>query len=214
MALFAARHFALKVAVKKNEEDIFHGITRPSSEMIRDSTVQPIYAEVRNLDLKSNCIPDIEVVAVPCVGDSQYLLDQMRTLDLDSGCLKIFPTILKTETERKVISEALLINASSVTSTAAVADVAAASDSTDIEKADNRIFGKPYKEHYQIWCDLKANMDIEFDLIYTPRTFELLLQSFDNDVELWKNSNILYYHCGGVEGNESQIGRYRFQKLI
>lgn len=210
MALFAARHFALKLDVEKNEGDIFHGTTRPSKEMIGDSTVQPIDAEERNLDLKSNCIPDIEVVAVPCVGDSQYLLDQMRTLDLDSGCLKIFPTILKTETERKVMLEALSISASPLTSTAA----AAASDSTDIEKADNRIFGKPYKEHYQIWFDLKANMDIEFDLIYTPRTFELLLQSFDNDVELWKNTNILYYHCGGVEGNESQIGRYRFQKLI
>ena len=210
MALFAARHFALKLDVEKNEGDIFHGTTRPSKEMIGDSTVQPIDAEERNLDLKSNCIPDIEVVAEPCVGDSQYLLDQMRTLDLDSGCLKIFPTILKTETERKVMLEALSISASPLTSTAA----AAASDSTDIEKADNRIFGKPYKEHYQIWFDLKANMDIEFDLIYTPRTFELLLQSFDNDVELWKNTNILYYHCGGVEGNESQIGRYRFQKLI
>ena len=159
MALFAARHFALKVAVKKKEEDIFHGITRPSKEMIRDSTVQSIDAEVRNLDLESNGIPDIEVVAVPCVGDSQYLKDQMQTLDLDSGCLKIYPTILKTETERKVILEALSINASSLTSTAA----AAASDTVDIEKADNRIFGKPYKEHYQIWCDMKANMDIEFD---------------------------------------------------
>lgn len=210
MALFAARHFALKVAVKKKEEDIFHGTTRPSKEMIRDSTVQPIDAEVRNLDLGPNRIPDIEVIAVPCVGDSQYLKDQMRTLDLDSGCLKIFPTILKTETERQVTMEALSINTSSLTSTAATA----ATDSTGIEKADNRIFGKPYKEHYQIWCDLKANMNIEFDLIYTPRTFEVLLQSFDNDVELWKNSNILYYHCGGVEGNESQIGRYRFQKLI
>lgn len=210
MALFAARHFALKVAVKKKEEDIFHGITRPSKEMIRDSTVQSIDAEVRNLDLESNGIPDIEVVAVPCVGDSQYLKDQMQTLDLDSGCLKIYPTILKTETERKVILEALSINASSLTSTAA----AAASDTVDIEKADNRIFGKPYKEHYQIWCDMKANMDIEFDLIYTPRTFELLLQSFIYDIELWKNSNILYYHCGGVEGNESQIGRYRFQKIL
>jgi hypothetical protein len=209
MALFAARHFALKVAVKKNEEDTFRGITRPSKEMIRDSTVQPIDPEVRNLDLGSNVIPDIEVIAVPCVGDSQYLMDQMRTLDLDSGCLKIFPTILITETERKTMLESFSINASSLTSTAAAAAAA-----SDIKKADNRIFGKPYNEHYQIWCDLKANMDIEFDLIYTPRAFELLLQSFDNDVELWKNSNILYYHCGGVEGNESQIGRYRFQKLI
>jgi len=74
---------------------------------------------------------------------------------------------------------------------------------------------------------------IEFDLIYTPRAMELLLlDSVGEDVlralllkgrtddvyvddciyeallHYEKGCNIIYYHCGGVEGNPTQLNRY------
>jgi 1-aminocyclopropane-1-carboxylate deaminase/D-cysteine desulfhydrase-like pyridoxal-dependent ACC family enzyme len=74
---------------------------------------------------------------------------------------------------------------------------------------------------------------IEFDLIYTPRAMELLLldsvgedvlralllKGRTNDVYVddcihealqhyEKGCNIIYYHCGGVEGNPTQLNRY------
>ena len=72
---------------------------------------------------------------------------------------------------------------------------------------------------------------IEFDLIYTPRAMELLLldsvgedllhalllKGRTDDVDdciyeallhYEKGCNIIYYHCGGVEGNPTQLNRY------
>jgi len=74
---------------------------------------------------------------------------------------------------------------------------------------------------------------IEFDLTYTPRAMELLLlDSVGEDVlralllkgrtddvyvddciyeallHYEKGCNIIYYHCGGVEGNPTQLNRY------
>jgi 1-aminocyclopropane-1-carboxylate deaminase/D-cysteine desulfhydrase-like pyridoxal-dependent ACC family enzyme len=89
---------------------------------------------------------------------------------------------------------------------------------------------------YEIWKHLlqKELFTITFDLLYTPRAFEILLSQFPashcpisssssfsfltpNDYgmmkyyfqnELFPNHNFLYYHCGGIEGNESILKRY------
>lgn len=72
-----------------------------------------------------------------------------------------------------------------------------------------RIFAKPYLEHYSIWNDIQNHFNISFDLIYAPRAFEIIMNSryLDN---LPSNTKVLYYHCGGVEGNESQLNRYLY----
>lgn len=213
MALFAARHFALKVADKnKNTVQDRVKTSQETENKPAKQTLGPGLEE-REVDLESRIL-DIEVIAVPCVGDSQYLMKQIRDLDLNSGCRNIFPTILKTDAERNVNLKESSNVASSLYSSAL--DSESSSDLIGMKRGEteDRVFGKPYKEHYQIWCDLKDNMNIEFDLIYTPRTFEILLNSFEYDHDIWNDCNILYYHCGGVEGNESQLGRYRFQKII
>lgn len=213
MALFAARHFALKIT-DKNKNTV-HDKVKTSQETENKPERQPLSLGLEYREVDGSRIPDIEVIAVPCVGDSQYLMKQMRDLDSNSGCRNIFPTILKTDAERNVNLKGSSSDASSLKCSRAL-DSELNSDLIAIKKeeAQDRVFGKPYKEHYKIWCDLKDNMNIDFDLIYTPRTFEILLKSFENDHEIWNNCNILYYHCGGVEGNESQLGRYRFQKII
>lgn len=178
--MFAARHFSLKNTLSRTASNQY-SVLSPMMETI-----------------------DVEVIAVPCVGGSQHLMEQMQSLDLVSGCHGIFPTILKTNkdriAERKRQSER----------------TSDSNDEVDIidSGGSDRAFGEPCVEHYRIWSQLRSQMGVEFDLIYTPAAFELLLLSFELDQDMWENSNILYYHCGGLEGNESQLGRYRFKRII
>jgi hypothetical protein len=131
---------------------------------------------------------DVEILAVPCVGSSAHLKAQLQQLHaLCSGDEYTGPTIVSTE------------------------------------HAPRRVFAKPYAAHLAIWQALQQETAIEFDLIYAPRTFEILLshtehvdrkrQKGANEVGSLKDwmpgANVLYYHCGGVEGNESQFLRYR-----
>lgn len=194
MALFAARHFALK------------NLNAPGG--ISGTETEPLAAQHGQNTNGTNAIEygtiDVEVVAVPCVSSSLHLLDQMRILDLESGSHDIFPTVLRTHRDLQPHSEA-----------GASMNVARneATKSESVGSSEG-VFGEPCKAHYVIWEDLKSAMGMDFDLIYAPRAFELLLESFQHDVEMWRDCNILYYHCGGMEGNESQLGRYRYKNII
>lgn len=134
---------------------------------------------------------DIQVLAVPCVGTANYLLAQMEALDRQCGSTGVFPTIVQTNT------------------------------------APKRTFAKPTREHMAISKSLHRQSGIEFDLIYAPRAWEVLLGSASPDkatvsainadkplLRDWApDANIIYYHCGGVEGNPSQLSRYQYLGL-
>lgn len=131
------------------------------------------------------------MIAVPCVGTSQYLAAQMAVLDQACGGSGTFPNILPTDTSPK------------------------------------RTFAKPMQEHLQIWKSLQRQSGIEFDLVYAPRAFELLMcsaaanpftvRAIQEDEpllsSLFPGANIIYYHCGGEEGNQSQLSRYEYMGL-
>ena len=73
--------------------------------------------------------------------------------------------------------------------------------------SSRRVFAKPYAEHLLLWKDLCSQLCVPFDLVYAPRAFELLLAS-----AAWKDhpqTEIIYYCCGGAEGNLSQLARYK-----
>jgi len=61
-------------------------------------------------------------------------------------------------------------------------------------------FGKLYKNLYDLWVELKS-AGIEFDLLYDPIGWEVVLQ---NNLQ-----NILYIHQGGILGNISMLKRYK-----
>jgi len=63
-------------------------------------------------------------------------------------------------------------------------------------------FGKLYKENYKLWQELKDKTKIEFDLLYDPIGWQVLLD-YPQD-----NIPILYIHQGGLKGNETMIKRY------
>ena len=64
-------------------------------------------------------------------------------------------------------------------------------------------FGKLYKENYKIWLELRQQTGVEFDLLYDPLGWRVMLAH----QELF-NKPVLYIHQGGVLGNESMLPRY------
>ncbi len=61
-------------------------------------------------------------------------------------------------------------------------------------------FAKLYPEFYEIYKKLLTTK-IEFDLLYAPLMFKVLLEKTEE--------NILYIHSGGIFGNKSMINRYK-----
>ena len=64
-------------------------------------------------------------------------------------------------------------------------------------------FGKLYKENYKVWLKLQQQTGVEFDLLYDPLGWRVLLAH----PEVFSKP-ILYIHQGGVLGNESMLPRY------
>ncbi|MBU1668712.1 1-aminocyclopropane-1-carboxylate deaminase/D-cysteine desulfhydrase [bacterium] len=73
-----------------------------------------------------------------------------------------------------------------------------------ITPSKKRHFGKLYRESYNIWLKLQAEMGIEFDLLYDPHGWLTLLEN----PELF-DKPLLYIHQGGLMGNESMLMRYK-----
>ena len=65
-------------------------------------------------------------------------------------------------------------------------------------------FGKLYQEFYQIHQELQKETNIEFDLLYDPKGWLVLLDNIDIFT-----SPTLYIHQGGLIGNLSMLARYR-----
>lgn len=80
-------------------------------------------------------------------------------------------------------------------------------DWPNILPADKKYhFGKLYREHYELWKDLKAQTDIEFDLLYDPMGWRALMLYLKSQS---KRKNVIYIHQGGLLGNVSMLARYR-----
>lgn len=65
-------------------------------------------------------------------------------------------------------------------------------------------FGKLYKELYNIWLKLRKQTSTEFDLLYDPIGWSVLL----NNLDIF-GKNTLYIHQGGLLGNISMLERYK-----
>jgi len=64
-------------------------------------------------------------------------------------------------------------------------------------------FGKLYKENYKIWLKLQQQTGVEFDLLYDPIGWQVLLAHREI-----LSLPTLYIHQGGLIGNESMLLRY------
>jgi len=127
---------------------------------------------------------DVQVLAVPCVGDGFYLQKQMELLPLPGSEQRLYPTIVEST-------------------------------------GKNRPFGSVNKPHYEIWSSLQAQLQLHLDLLYFPKCMEIFTaylgsdagQAFYHDI-LTNQMALLYYHCGGIEGNVSQLRRYKHANIL
>ncbi|MBU0720770.1 1-aminocyclopropane-1-carboxylate deaminase [bacterium] len=69
-----------------------------------------------------------------------------------------------------------------------------------LEPAKKYHFAKPYEEFFTLYKRLLQESKIEFDLLYAPGMWKVLLEQ--------TQEQILYIHSGGVSGNESMLRRY------
>jgi 1-aminocyclopropane-1-carboxylate deaminase/D-cysteine desulfhydrase-like pyridoxal-dependent ACC family enzyme len=70
-------------------------------------------------------------------------------------------------------------------------------------------FGKLYKENYALYKELYEQTNIEFDLLYDPIGWRVLL----NNIDSYKGYKVLYIHQGGLKGNETMLQRYERKYL-
>jgi 1-aminocyclopropane-1-carboxylate deaminase len=72
-------------------------------------------------------------------------------------------------------------------------------------------FGKLYKELYIIWLKLQKQTSIEFDLLYDPIGWSVVMDNLNIF-----SKNTLYIHQGGLIGNISMLQRYdrKYKELL
>jgi 1-aminocyclopropane-1-carboxylate deaminase len=69
-------------------------------------------------------------------------------------------------------------------------------------------FGKLYRAFYDIWQDLTAQTEIEFELLYDPLGWLTLTDHIESQ-NIPIDYPILYIHQGGLLGNETMLPRYQ-----
>lgn len=70
-------------------------------------------------------------------------------------------------------------------------------------------YGKIHKEIYRTWEHLCRETGIKFDLTYAAAAWRQILCDWLNNSSSYSDHNIIYLHCGGQEGNSSQLFRYK-----
>ncbi len=78
-----------------------------------------------------------------------------------------------------------------------------------LETKKKYVFGKPYAEFYNIWKEISEENNVEFELLYDPKTL-IALDEHNAAVE----GEIMYIHSGGQAGNESMLLRYKYEGII
>ncbi|ASG69003.1 1-aminocyclopropane-1-carboxylate deaminase [Francisella halioticida] len=73
-----------------------------------------------------------------------------------------------------------------------------------LESQFQKNFGQLDIENYNIYKKLLQQTAIEFDLLYDPIAWRVLLANYNN-----LPKPIIYIHCGGTSGNITMINRYK-----
>ena len=146
---------------------------------------------------KSNTIGeeelDIRLIVIPCVGDDEYAMRQMISLDRSVGGRgrpEDMPYILKPRTGVEY-------------------------GSARKRSKGYFTFGQPAKAILQTYDEMNEN-GVFLDLLYGAPAWSLLLQhwrSRDDDCP-FAGRQVMYIHSGGLEGVASQLTRYKHKGLL
>mmetsp|Transcript_15573 Transcript_15573/g.32504 ORF Transcript_15573/g.32504 Transcript_15573/m.32504 type:complete len:371 (-) Transcript_15573:154-1266(-) len=163
-----------------------------TTALLLHRSINQIMAErVKHAELESPL--DVRVVVIPCVGDDEYALRQMRSLDKSMGGLgrlEDVPDVLRPR--------------------------------SDVEYGSARrrsggyfTFGEPAKAILQCFDEMNE-AGLFLDLLYGAPAWSLLLQhwrSRDLDCPI-AGRQVMYVHSGGLEGIASQMTRYKHKGLL
>jgi 1-aminocyclopropane-1-carboxylate deaminase/D-cysteine desulfhydrase-like pyridoxal-dependent ACC family enzyme len=75
-----------------------------------------------------------------------------------------------------------------------------------LEASQKYHYGKLYPELYLLWEKLKEEMGVEFDLVYDPVGWSVLLEHIEHLA-----GTPIYIHQGGLLGNVSMLKRYQYK---
>ena len=78
-----------------------------------------------------------------------------------------------------------------------------------LETSKKYHYGKLYPKLYSLWMRLKEQMGVEFDLVYDPVGWSVLLEHIER-----LEGTPIYIHQGGLLGNISMEERYKRKKTI
>lgn len=136
---------------------------------------------------------DIRVVVIPCVGDDEYAMRQMVSLDKavgGDGNKEALPRILRPR--------------------------------EDVEYGSARrrsrgyfTFGQPSKALLATYDEMNSE-NVSLDLLYGAPAWALLIQNWrsrESDCPI-AGRQIMYIHTGGLEGVASQLTRYKHKNLL
>ncbi|KAA8496363.1 hypothetical protein FVE85_0092 [Porphyridium purpureum] len=81
-----------------------------------------------------------------------------------------------------------------------------------------RPFAKPRRALYGIWLELREHWGLPVDLVYGARAFEILFNVDGRFQQMPASTSdaprqLVYYHCGGMEGDVTQLERYKSMGL-
>ena len=144
-------------------------------------------------EVSSSSSLDIRVIVIPCVGDDEYAIRQMISLDRSvggRGRMEDMPHVLRPR--------------------------------ADVEYGSARrrsggyfTFGEPARAILDAFDEMNES-GLYLDLLYGAPAFSLLLQhwtSRSSDCPI-AGRQIMYVHSGGLEGIASQLTRYKHKGLI
>ena len=188
-----------------------HSYTRDAQNRLvpRLAVVVPAGTGTTALFLARHLAPrGIGVVAVPVVGDPRgsYLRRQMARLDRETGGTgdsRDLPLILEPAPQQRQQRRPPPGPLASSSSSAA-----------SFEYAYSAPFGKPRPELLRVWRQLNDESGLYLDLLYGTRAWEVLLSRWDSLPKRIAGAQLMYLHCGGLEGISSQLNRYRHAGLI
>ena len=147
------------------------------------------------------------MVVIPCVGDFEYAKRQMVSLDLATGGdgVSNIPYILPPFSDTNAHKDSTLISSRQYQYS---------------KKNEYFTFGQPNPDILSTFFEMKDKYNICLDLLYGAAAWTILLRhweirgrsnrhtSFSHDSPL-DGREIMYIHSGGLEGNASQMTRYK-----
>eukprot|EP00591_Stephanopyxis_turris_P003168 CAMPEP_0195509150 /NCGR_PEP_ID=MMETSP0794_2-20130614/2171_1 /TAXON_ID=515487 /ORGANISM="Stephanopyxis turris, Strain CCMP 815" /LENGTH=499 /DNA_ID=CAMNT_0040636305 /DNA_START=496 /DNA_END=1995 /DNA_ORIENTATION=+ len=176
-----------------------------STALLLQREINAIQKKRRDANDNTNDKLDISVVVVPCVGDYAYLTRQMKALDKSTGgpgTNENLPDILQPIPDKKYGSHRK-------------------------KSGGYFVFGEPAAAILNTFYEMKEEHGVFLDLLYGSPAWSLLLQQWKitQSSSIWGKRNIdpncpiagkqiMYVHCGGLEGISSQMTRYKHKGLI